>query len=67
MRRARKLKERLKANDILKLHTIAFYKSPVGRYGIPYGFDRDNPKESNLFCVHGRFHGRDNLQMGKRR
>ena len=61
----RKLKEELKANDVLKLHTISFQKSPVCRYGIPYRFNRDNPKESNLFCVHGHIHGGNNSEVGE--
>ena len=65
-RKTRKIKEELKANEILKLHTITFQESPIGRYRIPYGFDRNDTKESNLFCVHGYFYGGDNSKVGKR-
>ena len=54
----RKIKEELKANELLKLHTTAFHKSTSSRHRVPYGFNRNDPKESNLFCVHGRFYGR---------
>ena len=64
-RKTRKIKEELKANEILKLHTITFQESPIGGYRIPYGFDRNDTKESNLFCVHRYIHGRSHSKMGK--
>ena len=42
----------------LKLYSREFSKSPGRGYRIPFRFNKDNPRESNLFCVHGRFYGR---------
>tara|TARA_B100000214_G_scaffold357997_1_gene318132 strand:+ start:86 stop:316 length:231 start_codon:yes stop_codon:yes gene_type:complete len=54
----RKLKDELNAYEILKLYSREFSKSPGRGYRIPFRFNKDNPRESNLFCVHGRFYGR---------
>ena len=50
-KRKKKISQELTVNEILELYRKSIRKGPGRRYRIPFRYDKDDPRKSNMFCL----------------